>query len=119
MRGAPGGRSIAADAFLVSPCPLVNLHYRSLRSDWDAPFLRQDKLKRAPTTAGADSVTCSAEFYFFRTHPLPPGFPDLFIPKSLSLMDLGSAHSEGVSGGLAYCLRKRLKNGMLWRSMAS
>jgi hypothetical protein len=52
--------------------------------------------------------------------PLPRGFPDLFIPKGLVLVSLGSAHSKGVEGGfLPYCLRKRRKNGMLWRSMAS
>jgi hypothetical protein len=51
-------------------------------------------------------------------HPLPP-FLDLFILLDLRLLDLDLCILKELGWDLAYCLRKRLKNGMLWRSMAS
>jgi len=62
-------------------------------------------------------MTCE-EFYFFGYHPLPP-FLDLFILLGLRLLDLDLRILKELAMVLAHCLRKRLKNGMLWRSMAS
>ena len=63
-------------------------------------------------------MTCE-EFYFFGYHPLPPAFLDLFILLDLRLRDLDLRILKELAVVLAYCLRKRLKNGMLCRSMAS
>ena len=86
------------------------------------PFLHRDKLKRAPTTpttSGRESRQDLRGILFFRVPPPPPAFLDLFILLDLRLRDLDLRILKELAVVFAYCLRKRLKNGMLWRSMAS
>jgi hypothetical protein len=64
--------------------------------DWDAPFLRQDELKRSPYNRepriraarfNEDGVELRRD-----VPTLPRGFPDLFIAKALTVISYGSAH---------------------------